>query len=147
MPTSLASKDAAKANGQQQYIETVDPNIVDIRDDLIIADGEKDVSLTGGWVRGGVRGGTSGAGGRAGRQARQARAWKPKFARLTVVPGAWAPRSTASSGTSRRLPESLDSFVSRKPVWLIFDRLRLTLMAVCRRMGHGRCGWRARQHW
>lgn len=44
MPLSLASKGVTKANGQQQFIETVDPNIVDIRDDLIIADGEKDVS-------------------------------------------------------------------------------------------------------
>lgn len=40
----LASKDVTKANGQQQFIETVDPGVHDIRDDLIIADGEAEVS-------------------------------------------------------------------------------------------------------
>lgn len=50
MPSSLASKEI-EATGQVNYIETVDhnedvlnANAVGIRDDLIIADGEKDVS-------------------------------------------------------------------------------------------------------
>lgn len=71
MPTSLAAKDTAKANGEQRYIETVDPNIVDIRDDLIVADGEADVSLGCG---GGVAGGRAAEaeGGRAGTPTRAA---------------------------------------------------------------------------
>lgn len=65
MPTSLAAKDA-KANGQQQFIETVDPNIVDIRDDLIVADGEAEVSVWSGararWrVRARLQGGVEAA--------------------------------------------------------------------------------------
>lgn len=44
MPSFLASKDNSKSTGQQQFIETADPGLVGIRDDLIIADGEKDVS-------------------------------------------------------------------------------------------------------
>lgn len=45
MPSFLASKDSSKPTGQQYFIETADPGtLVGIREDLIIADGEKDVS-------------------------------------------------------------------------------------------------------
>ncbi|ORY90306.1 general substrate transporter [Leucosporidium creatinivorum] len=44
MPSFLASKDNSKPTGQQQFIETADPGLVGIRDDLIIADGEKDIT-------------------------------------------------------------------------------------------------------
>ncbi|GAA6019118.1 hypothetical protein JCM10207_006548 [Rhodosporidiobolus poonsookiae] len=42
MPSILASRDT-KPNGESQYIETVDAGVVDIRDDLIVADGENEI--------------------------------------------------------------------------------------------------------
>lgn len=43
MTSFLASKDNSKPTGQQHFIEQADPGLVGIRDDLIIADGEKEV--------------------------------------------------------------------------------------------------------
>jgi len=43
MSNSLAITDSKKAPGEQIYVETLDAPVVGVRDDLIIADGEKDV--------------------------------------------------------------------------------------------------------
>lgn len=44
MPSILASKDDPKPNGDPQYIETVVPGLLGVQDDLIVADGEDEVS-------------------------------------------------------------------------------------------------------
>lgn len=43
MPSFLATQDTSKPNGESQYIETATPGILDIRDDLIVTDGENEV--------------------------------------------------------------------------------------------------------
>lgn len=45
MPSILATKDDPKPNGDPQYIETVVPGLLGVQDDLIVADGEDEVSV------------------------------------------------------------------------------------------------------
>lgn len=105
MLSSLASKDAPKPNGEQRFIETVGPNVVDIRDDLIVADGEADVSESSIWWCGGRRAGAS-----------PCQAWAHASRAGADARRAWllALRLTASSGTSRPSLAFQDSSVSQQ---------------------------------